>query len=51
MTDGASPTLRRTIIPRSAHARLDVRLTPDTPLAAIQELVERTVADHQGRTG
>src|SRR5205823_6574450 len=28
MTDGASPTLRRTIIPRTAHARLDVRLTP-----------------------
>jgi acetylornithine deacetylase/succinyl-diaminopimelate desuccinylase-like protein len=50
MTDGASPTLRRTIIPRSAHARLDVRLTPDTPLAAIQELVERTVGEHQGRT-
>jgi len=50
MTDGASPTLRRTIIPRSVHARLDVRLTPDTPLNAIQELVERTVADHQGRT-
>jgi len=50
MTDGASPTLRRTIIPRSAHARLDVRLTPDTPLAAIQALVERAVADHQGRT-
>jgi len=50
MTDGASPTLRRTIIPRSAHARLDVRLTPDTPLAAIQELVERTVGEHEGRT-
>jgi hypothetical protein len=27
-----------------------VRLTPDTPLAAIQELVERTVGEHQGRT-
>jgi acetylornithine deacetylase/succinyl-diaminopimelate desuccinylase-like protein len=50
MTDGASPTLRRTIIPHSAHARLDVRLTPDTPLAAIQRLVEGAVADHQGRT-
>jgi len=50
MTEGASPMLRRTIIPRSAHARLDIRLTPDTPLAAVRELVERTVAAHQGRT-
>ena len=50
MTDGASPTLRRTIIPRSARAWLDIRLTPDTPLTAIRELVERAVADHQGRT-
>ena len=41
MTEGASPMLRRTIIPRSAHARLDIRLTPDTPLAAVRELVER----------
>ncbi len=50
MTDGASPTLRRTIIPRSVEARLDIRLTPDTPLAAMVEVVERAVADHQGRT-
>src|SRR5207247_5635924 len=50
MTDGASSTLRRTIIPRSAHARLDIRLTPDTPLGEIQEIVERAVAGHQGRT-
>ena len=50
MTEGASPALRRTIIPRSAHARLDVRLTPDTPLGAVRELVERAVADHQRRT-
>lgn len=50
MTDGASPQLRRTIIPRSVHARLDIRLTPDTPLAAVREIVERTVADHKGRT-
>jgi len=49
MTDGASPTLRRTIIPRTAHARLDVRLTPDTPPAAIRELIDRTVAEHRGR--
>ena len=33
MSDGASPTARRTIIPRTAHARLDIRLTPDTPVA------------------
>lgn len=51
MTDGASPALRRTIIPRTAHARLDIRLTPDTPLAAMADLVDRTVADHQGRDG
>src|SRR5438094_1990880 len=49
MTDGASPTLRRTIIPRTAHARLDVRLTPDTPPTAIQAIIERTVAEHRGR--
>ncbi|MDQ3653771.1 MAG: peptidase dimerization domain-containing protein, partial [Chloroflexota bacterium] len=46
MTDGASPTLRRTIIPRQAHARIDIRLTPDTPPAAITAIVERTVAAH-----
>src|SRR2546426_10525922 len=50
MTDGASPTLRRTIIPRTAHARLDIRLTPDTPLAAMRDIVQRAVADHQSRT-
>ncbi len=50
MTDGASPQLRRTIIPRSVHARLDIRLTPDTPLAAVREIVERAAADHEGRT-
>ena len=50
MTDGASPQLRRTIIPRSVHARLDIRLTPDTLPAAIVEIVERTVAEHRGRT-
>lgn len=47
MTDGASPELRRTIIPRSAHARLDVRLTPDTPPADMVSLVEATVAGQQ----
>jgi len=50
MSDGASPTLRRTIIPRTAHARLDIRLTPDTPVAAMRDLVQRAVADHQSRT-
>lgn len=51
MTEGASPQQRRTIIPRSAHARVDVRLTPDTPLAAMAELVDRAVADHSTRSG
>jgi len=50
MTDGASPHLRRTIIPRSVHARVDIRLTPDTPPAAVREIVERVVAAHQERT-
>ena len=50
MTDGASPAQRRTIIPRSAHARVDIRVTTDTPPPAIRDIVERTVADHQGRT-
>ena len=50
MTDGASPTARRTIIPRTANARLDIRLTPDTPVDAMVEIVERVVAEHQGRT-
>jgi acetylornithine deacetylase/succinyl-diaminopimelate desuccinylase-like protein len=50
MSDGASLTLRRTIIPRTAHARLDIRLTPDTPVAAMRDIVERAVADHQRRT-
>src|SRR5213593_1763420 len=49
MSDGASPTLRRTIIPRTAHARLDIRLTPDTPVAAMVEIVERAAADHRTR--
>lgn len=46
MTDGASPQLRRTIIPRSAHARIDVRLTPDTPPDAIHALIKAAVAAH-----
>jgi len=50
LSDGASLALRRTIIPRTAHARLDIRLTPDTPLAAMRDIVERAVADHQSRT-
>jgi acetylornithine deacetylase/succinyl-diaminopimelate desuccinylase-like protein len=50
MSDGASLTLRRTIIPRAAHARLDIRLTPDTPVAAMRDIVQRAVADHQRRT-
>lgn len=43
MSEGASPELPRTIIPRAVHARLDVRLTPDTPPAAVRTLVEEAV--------
>ena len=50
MSDGASLTARRTIIPRTAHARLDIRVTPDTPPAAMLEIVEGAVAEHRGRT-
>lgn len=50
ITDGASPRLTRTIIPRSAHARLDVRLTPDTPPDAVIAIIEQTVAAHQSLT-
>ena len=50
ISDGASPTQRRTIIPKSFDARLDLRLTPDTPPAAIRAIVEATVQDHQQRT-
>jgi len=50
MSDGASPTARRTIIPRTAGARLDIRLTRDTPLAEMEQLVERVVAEHRDRT-
>jgi acetylornithine deacetylase/succinyl-diaminopimelate desuccinylase-like protein len=50
MTDGASPTLRRTIIPRTAHARLDIRVTPDTPPAAMEAIVHEVVAAHRDRT-
>ena len=50
MTDGASPTARRTIIPRTASARLDIRLTRDTPVEAMEAIVERVVAEHKDRT-
>jgi acetylornithine deacetylase/succinyl-diaminopimelate desuccinylase-like protein len=49
MTDGASPVQHRTIIPRSAHARVDIRLTPDTPPDAVIEIIERAVAERQGQ--
>jgi acetylornithine deacetylase/succinyl-diaminopimelate desuccinylase-like protein len=49
MTDGASPRLRRTIIPRTAHARLDIRVTPDTPPAAMEAIVHEVVAAHRDR--
>lgn len=50
MSDGASLTARRTIIPRTAHARLDIRVTPDTPPAAMLEILEHVVAEHRDRT-
>lgn len=50
MSDGASPELRRTIIPRSAGARLDIRLTPDTAPEPIEAIVRAAVDEHQGRT-
>ena len=50
MSDGASPELRRTIIPRTAAARLDIRLTPDTAPDPIAAIVRGAVDDHQDRT-
>jgi acetylornithine deacetylase/succinyl-diaminopimelate desuccinylase-like protein len=50
MSDGASPELRRTIIPRAAGARLDIRLTPDTAPGPIEALVRAAVDAHQTRT-
>lgn len=50
ISDGASPTLRRTIIPKAVHARLDVRLTPDTPPEPIIQIIERAAAEHNGLT-
>jgi acetylornithine deacetylase/succinyl-diaminopimelate desuccinylase-like protein len=46
MTEGASPDLMRTIIPRAAHARIDIRLTPDTPPDDVARLVDEAAADH-----
>jgi acetylornithine deacetylase/succinyl-diaminopimelate desuccinylase-like protein len=45
-SEGTSLAERRTVIPRAAHARVDVRLTPDTSPEAIAAIVHRTVADH-----
>src|SRR6185436_10066703 len=50
MSEGASPEARRTIIPRAAQARLDIRLTPDTPPAEVEAIVRAVVDDHQTRT-
>jgi acetylornithine deacetylase/succinyl-diaminopimelate desuccinylase-like protein len=50
MSEGASPEARRTIIPRSAHARLDIRLTPDTPPDGVEAIVRAAVDEHQTRT-
>jgi acetylornithine deacetylase/succinyl-diaminopimelate desuccinylase-like protein len=46
-TEGTSLEQRRTVIPRAAHARVDIRLTPDTSPEAMSALVYRAVADHQ----
>ncbi len=46
-SEGTSLEQRRTVIPRAAHARVDIRLTPDTSPEAISALVHRAVADHQ----
>jgi len=45
-TEGTSLDVRRLVIPRAAHAKLDIRLTPDTPPQAISQLVENLVARH-----
>jgi acetylornithine deacetylase/succinyl-diaminopimelate desuccinylase-like protein len=45
-TEGTSLEQRRTVIPRAAHARVDIRLTPDTSPEAMAALVHRAVADH-----
>jgi len=45
-SEGTSLEQRRTVIPRAVHARLDIRLTPDTSPEAIAALVGRAVADH-----
>src|SRR5256886_14031204 len=50
MTAGPSPGLGGRITPRAATPRLDIRLTPDTPPAAMAEIVERAAADHRTRT-
>jgi acetylornithine deacetylase/succinyl-diaminopimelate desuccinylase-like protein len=45
-SEGTSLEQRRTVIPRAAHARVDIRLTPDTSPEAMTALVGRAVADH-----
>ncbi len=45
-SEGTSLGERRTVIPRAAHARVDIRLTPDTSPEAMSALVYRAVADH-----
>jgi acetylornithine deacetylase/succinyl-diaminopimelate desuccinylase-like protein len=45
-SEGTSLDERRTVIPRAAHARVDIRLTPDTSPEAMTALVGRAVADH-----
>lgn len=49
-SEGTAPDVRRLVIPRAAHARIDVRVTPDTPPDRVVEIAEAVVADHAGRT-
>jgi acetylornithine deacetylase/succinyl-diaminopimelate desuccinylase-like protein len=49
-SESTSLDQRRTVIPRAAHARLDIRLTPDTSPEAMSALVHRAVADHAKAT-
>ena len=45
-SEGTSLDVRRLVIPRAAHAKVDIRLTPDTSPGDIAALVEQVVAHH-----
>jgi acetylornithine deacetylase/succinyl-diaminopimelate desuccinylase-like protein len=46
-TEGTMLDARRLVIPRAAHAKIDVRLTPDTPPAAVASIAESLVEAHR----